>query len=61
MYAKTFLPLVNFNVASFLNAEFGFLGVLKKSLIQIPFFCGHRFKAGAFFLEAFVTRDFFFT
>jgi hypothetical protein len=33
--------LLSFNLATFLIAEFGFLGVLVKTLTHVPFFCAH--------------------
>jgi hypothetical protein len=48
-------------LATLRKAEFGFLGVVTKILIQTPFFCGHFFNAGAlifhflFFLKLRVT------
>jgi hypothetical protein len=38
MYASTFFPVESFIFATFRQAEFGFLGLLIKILIQTPFF-----------------------
>ena len=65
------MPLVNLTRATFLKAEFGFLGLVVKTFKQTPLFNGEgeilylfckglkiRFKAGAFvFLEIFVSWD----
>lgn len=55
------LPFVNFNLATFRCAEFGFLGFLINTLKHIPFFCGLPSKAGVLpqtFLNIDVFLDF---
>ena len=49
------LPLVNLNLATFLRAEFGFLGFLIRTRKQIPFFWGLFSNAGVltFFIAFF--------
>jgi len=42
--------LDNLTLATFLNAELGFLGVVVYTLIHTPFFCGDRSNAGTLFL-----------
>jgi hypothetical protein len=37
--------VVNLTLATFLNAEFGFLGVVVYTRKQTPLLCGHWFKA----------------
>ena len=41
----TSLPLVNLTRATFLKAEFGFLGVVVYTLVHTPLLCGQFFKA----------------
>jgi hypothetical protein len=47
------MALVNRTLATFLKAEFGFLGVVVYTLTQTPRFCGQDFNAGLF---VFLTR-----
>ena len=47
MYAVTSIPLVSFTLATFLNAELGFLGVDVYTLVHTPRRCGHCPSAGA--------------
>jgi hypothetical protein len=42
------MPLVSRTRATFLKAEFGFLGVVVYTLMQTPRFCGERISAGLF-------------
>jgi hypothetical protein len=42
--------LVNLTLATFLRAEFGFLGVVVYTLVHTPLFCGQAPNAGALFL-----------
>jgi len=53
MYAVTSNPEVSLTLATFLNAEFGFLGVVVYTRVQTPFLCGQLFNAGdlVFFLD----------
>ena len=46
MYAVTSNPEVNLTLATFLNAELGFLGVEVYTLVHTPLLSGHDFKAG---------------
>jgi len=38
MYAVTSIPLVNLTLATFLNAEFGFFGVVVYTRVHTPLF-----------------------
>ena len=49
IWAIAFFLVVNNIFVNFLSAEFGFLGVLTKTLIQVPPFCGALLKANNFF------------
>jgi hypothetical protein len=40
MYAVTSIPLVRRTLATFLNAELGFLGVTVLTDVHTPLFCG---------------------
>jgi hypothetical protein len=42
------MPVVSLTLATFLNAELGFLGVCVLTCKHTPRRCGHRFSAGAF-------------
>jgi len=44
MCAIIFLRLDNLILANFLKAELGFLGVVKKTLVQVPLLWGHFSK-----------------
>ena len=48
MYAVTSNPEVRRTLATFLRAEFGFLGVVVYTLVQTPLRWGHPFSAGDF-------------
>jgi hypothetical protein len=50
MYAVTSLPFDNRTLATFLKAEFGFLGVLVITCKQTPFLCEHFSKSGLLLL-----------
>jgi hypothetical protein len=50
MYAFTSFRLVNLTRATFLIAEFGFLGVVVYTLTQTPRLCGLASNAGALLL-----------
>src|SRR2546423_10550391 len=42
------MPLVSLTRATFLNAEFGFLGVTVRTMVHTPRFCGFCLSAGDF-------------
>lgn len=46
MYDVTSIPLTKRTLATFLSAEFGFLGVVVYTRMQTPLFWGAPFKAG---------------
>jgi hypothetical protein len=48
MYDVTSKPFVSLTLATFLRAEFGFLGVVVYTLVQTPLFCGQFAMAGDF-------------
>ena len=47
--AVTSKPFDSLTLATFLNAELGFLGVVVYTRIQTPLLCGHSIKAGTLF------------
>jgi len=49
---------VNLILATFLIAELGFLGVVVKTRVQTPLFCGQRSSAGDLLLYFFSDRPF---
>src|SRR3989338_10750936 len=49
IYAETSIPLDNLTLATFLKAEFGFLGVWVKTLTQTPLLNGEKYLVGLFF------------
>jgi hypothetical protein len=55
MYAVTSMPVVSRTLATFRNAEFGFLGVDVYTRVHTPLFWGAPFSAGVF---VFCTRRF---
>jgi len=56
MYAVTSTPVVNLTLATFLNAELGFLGVEVYTRVHTPLFWGAPFSAGVvvFFFDLFL-------
>ncbi len=57
IYAVTSVLFVRRTRATFLNAEFGFLGVTVMTREQMPRFCGHACRAGDLVLpEVFLRR-----
>jgi hypothetical protein len=56
MYEVTSIPLVSRTLATFLKAEFGFLGVVVYTRTQTPRFCGEPFNAGVLVLLILVFR-----
>ena len=47
IYAVTSNPFVSLTLATFLQAELGFFGVVVLTTVQTPLLCGHSFNAGA--------------
>ena len=58
MYAVTSIPVVKRTRATFLNAEFGFFGVVVKTRVQTPRLCGAPLRAGVDSLAFFDFRPF---
>jgi hypothetical protein len=46
MYAVTSIPVVSLTLATFRNAELGFLGVDVYTRVHTPLFCGAPLSAG---------------
>ena len=57
IYAVTSNPEVKRTLATFINAELGFLGVVVYTLVQTPFLCGQLFNAGYFVFFFIFTRS----
>ena len=57
IYALTSNPLDNLTLATFLNAELGFLGVVVYTLVHTPLLMRMPSSAGTLFLE--ITFSFF--
>ena len=57
MYAVTSTPVVKRTRATLRSAEFGFLGVVVYTRVQIPRRCGQDCNAGDFVLRSFVVRS----
>jgi hypothetical protein len=52
------MPLVKRTRATFRRAEFGFLGVIVRTIVQTPRRCGHACSAGDFVFRIFGLRPF---
>src|ERR1700753_2717028 len=52
IYAVTIFPLLSRTLAVFLSPEFGFFGLIVRTLMQTPFISGLRVNAGDSFLRA---------
>jgi len=58
MYAIISVLFVKRTLATFLNAEFGFLGVVVYTRVQTPLRCGHESKARDLLLVLMTFRPF---